>query len=52
MKSEVGMVAEKALKDWETLNHWMAGWPTITLPRLSVPLLAGRMGVPVPVRLT
>ena len=47
-----GMAAVKALKGWEILNHWTMGWPTMTLPKSSVPLLAGRMAVPVPVRLT
>ena len=32
--------------------HWTEGWPTITLPKLRTPLLEGRRGVPVPLRVT
>ena len=34
------------------LYHWTAGWPTMTLPKARVPLLAVRRAVPVPVRVT
>jgi hypothetical protein len=45
--------AAKLVKDWVILYHWMEGWPTMTEPKLRVPLPAGmRIGVPTPVRVT
>ena len=46
------VAAVRVWKGWETLNHCTMGSPTGTEPRSRVPLLAGRMAVAVPVRVT
>jgi hypothetical protein len=47
VKTEVEEAAVRVLKGWVILCHWISGWPTMTLPKSRVPLLALRIGVAV-----
>jgi len=46
------VAAENWVKGWAILYQRTEGWPMMTLPKSTVPLLAVRMPVAVPVRAT